>query len=297
MAADKTFGVKVTDEVMERVNAMIGASGESSKKEWFEKAVAFMEMQSIKQGATDYSQDLSELEVHTTRIYELVSSMVQRSIFIKDHAVKEVADKLEQKEAIIGEYQDKAKAATEELQITKELLESVEKDKKELTKQLEDLRTTNINNQVLINELKDKKDNLSDLVSEYKGYADENKQLKEEFATEKDRLVSQFKELSDQAKDQATEIEKRDKQIESLKNNHAMEIERLTERLDYEKSKALLDMEKEYQQRLLQSNEDYNNRIQAKYDEIDKIRKDYEEKIDTMQKAETTEQPNNKKGQ
>ena len=32
MAADKTFGVKVTDEVMERVNAMIGASGESSKK-------------------------------------------------------------------------------------------------------------------------------------------------------------------------------------------------------------------------------------------------------------------------
>ena len=49
-----------------------------------------MEMQSIKQGATDYSQDLSELEVHTTRIYELVSSMVQRSIFIKDHAVKEV---------------------------------------------------------------------------------------------------------------------------------------------------------------------------------------------------------------
>ena len=59
----------------------------------------------------------------------------------------------------------------------------------------------------------------------------------------------------------------------------------------------MLDMEKEYQQRLLQSNEDYNNRIQAKYDEIDKIRKDYEEKIDTMQKAETTEQPNNKKGQ
>ena len=123
-----------------------------------------------------------------------------------------MGDKLEQKEAIIGEYQDKAKAATEELQITKELLESVEKDKKELTKQLEDLRTTNINNQVLINELKDKKDNLSDLVSEYKGYADENKQLKEEFATEKERLVSQFKELSDQTKDQATEIENEYKQ-------------------------------------------------------------------------------------
>ena len=49
----------------------------------------------MKQGATDYSQDLNELEVHTTRIYELISNMVQRSIYIKDHAVKEISDRLE----------------------------------------------------------------------------------------------------------------------------------------------------------------------------------------------------------
>jgi hypothetical protein len=67
MAADKTFGVKVTDEVLERVNAIIGASGESSKKNGLKSC--FLHGDTIKQGATDYNQYLSELEIHTTRIY------------------------------------------------------------------------------------------------------------------------------------------------------------------------------------------------------------------------------------
>ncbi len=75
--ADKTFGVKVSEELNDKVKAMIENSGVSSK-EWFEKAVALTELQSIKQGASDYQQDLTELEVHTSRIYELVSNMVQR---------------------------------------------------------------------------------------------------------------------------------------------------------------------------------------------------------------------------
>ena len=42
--------------------------------------------------------------------YELVSNMIQQSIYIKNHAVKEVSDKLVQTEAIIGEYQEKVKS-------------------------------------------------------------------------------------------------------------------------------------------------------------------------------------------
>ena len=39
--------------------------------------------------------------------YELVSNMIQQSIYIKNHAVKEVSNKLVQTKAIIGEYQEK----------------------------------------------------------------------------------------------------------------------------------------------------------------------------------------------
>ncbi|MDD1504870.1 hypothetical protein PVA17_19205 [Lysinibacillus sp. CNPSo 3705] len=55
----------------------------------------------MKEGSNDYKQDLTELEHHTTRIYELVVNMVQRSVYLKDHAVKEIADILEGKDSII----------------------------------------------------------------------------------------------------------------------------------------------------------------------------------------------------
>lgn len=89
--SDKTFGVKVNEELHDKVKDMIEVSGLTAK-EWFEKAVALVELQQIKEEVSDYKEDLTELEVHTTRIYELISNMVARSIYLRDAAVKEIAD-------------------------------------------------------------------------------------------------------------------------------------------------------------------------------------------------------------
>lgn len=284
--ADKTFGVKVSEELHDKVKNMIENSGDSAK-EWFEKAVAISELQSIKQGATDYSQDLNELEVHTARIYELISNMVQRSIYIKDHAVKEIADKLEQRESIIGEYQEKAKTALEELKQANESMKLLEQEKDELLKQLEQSRSTSENNQLLINEYKEKNDTLNGLVSKYQSFADENEKLKEQFASERDQLQSQVKEISIQANDQQDEIKELKQQLQSLKDSHSIELERLTEKKDYEKDKALLEVEREYQQKLLQSNEEYTDKIQKLYAEINIIRSEYEQKIEQLKQDKT----------
>ena len=104
--------------------------------------------------------------------------MVQRSLYIKDHAVKEVTDKLDQKEAIIGEYQEKAKVAIEELKQAQDSIKELKQEKEESLKQLEESRSTNENNQLLINEYKEKTDTLSSLVNGYKGYADESRCVK-----------------------------------------------------------------------------------------------------------------------
>lgn len=282
--ADKTFGVKVSDELNDKVKSMIENSG-GSAKEWFEKAIALIELQTVKQGATDYQQDLNELEVHTTRIYELVSSMVQRSIYLKDHAVKEISDKLEQKEAVIGDYQEKARTAAEELKQTQESLQALEQEKTELLKRLEESHATNENNQLLIKEYKEKNDTLSGLVNKYQTFANENEQLKEQFAHERQRLESQVKEISTQNDSQQDEIKELKREMESLKLHHATELERFTERMDYEKSKALLELEREYQQKLLQTNEEYNIRIKEMYAEINQTRKEYEDKIEQMKQA------------
>lgn len=284
--ADKTFGVKVSEELYDRVKGMIENSGDNAK-DWFEKAVSMAALQSIKQGATDYNQDLNELEVHTTRIYELISNMIQRSVYIKDNAVKEVADKLEQREAIIGEYQEKANTALEELKLTKVSLEGLGQEKEELTKQLDSQMATLKNNQSLINEYKEKIDTLSSLVNQYKGYADENTKLKETFATEKaalavdfqqkeDRYVSAIEEMKTTAADQRSSIEKlteklnstiaaNEKEMDSLKVNLGNQLTQLTNQKDLEKERAVLEVERKFQDKLQEVHDQYNEKLAALY--------------------------------
>ena len=135
MANDKTFGVRITDEMNEKIERMSGGN----KREWFEKLIALAESQSVRDFAPDYGSDLKEVEVHTARIFEAVSNMVQRAVYLKEDAVKEISDKLEQKESIIGEYQEKAKVAIEELKQAQEFIKVIEKEKDESVKQLRKL--------------------------------------------------------------------------------------------------------------------------------------------------------------
>lgn len=281
--ADKTFGVKVSDELNEKVRNMIEASGDSAK-EWFEKAVALAEINSIKQGATDYKQDLTELEMHTARIYELVSNMVQRSIYLKDEATRELTEKLDQREAVIGEYQAKAKAAEAAHKASVELLNEVTQEKEDQETAIHELRATNDNNKSLIGEYKEKIDTLSGLVSKYQGYAEENSQLKEQFAQETERLQSQHREAIIQNDDRQDEINRLTSELQSTKVAHETEVarleekstdnlDRLAEKKDFEKERALLALERDYQSRMAKAREEHHAKIESMYEEINELRK------------------------
>ena len=50
----------------------------------------------LKEGSPEHKHDLIELDAHTTRIYELVANMVQRSNYLKDQATRELQEKIEQ---------------------------------------------------------------------------------------------------------------------------------------------------------------------------------------------------------
>ncbi|MDQ1005389.1 chromosome segregation ATPase [Neobacillus niacini] len=281
--ADKTFGVKVSDELNEKVRNMIEASGDSAK-EWFEKAVALAEINSIKQGATDYKQDLTELEVHTARIYELVSNMVQRSIYLKDEAIRELTEKLDQREVVIGEYQAKAKAAEEAHKVSVEHLNEATQEKEEQAKAIRELQSTNDNNKALIGEYKEKIDTLSGLVSKYQGYAEENSLLKEQFAQEKERLQSQLTAVISQNDDRQDTIMRLTSELQSTKAAHEAEVarleeksadflDRLNEKKDFEKERALLALERDYQSKMAKAREEHHAKIESMYEEINELRK------------------------
>jgi hypothetical protein len=225
--------------------------------------------------------------------------MIQRSIYIKDHAVKEVSDKLEQKESIIGEYQEKAKLAIEEANTIKESSKLLDQEKSELSKQLESQKATNENNQLLIHEYKEKNDTLSGLVSKYQSFAQENEQLKIEHAKVLERMQSQVKEVMGQNNDQQDEIKTLKQQLGSLKDSHAIELERINEKKDFEREKALLEVEREWQQKLTQANTEYSNTLKGLYEQMNEIRQSHEKEITLIrkeheQKSKQTKQKENK---
>lgn len=288
--SDKTFGVKVSEELHEKVKNMIDVSGGNAKA-WFEKAVALVAVQELKEGSGNYKQDLSELEVHTTRIYELVANMIQRAEYMKMDAVKDLETKLESRDLTINELQSTVKKLTEDNKQLEEAAKLSDNEQKELGEQLESFRSANDNNQALIQEYKEKIDTLSSLVNEYRGYATENAELKAEHVAEMDRMkaefdqkesgmVSSIDELKETVRDQEVLInqlqEKLDqavenhiKELEDLKVNHFNELTQVSDKKDVEKDRAVLDIERRYQVKLEKAHDQYNEKLTRLYEKFE----------------------------
>lgn len=280
--ADKTFGVKVSEEMYEKVREVIESSGTSSK-EWFERAIALYEMNAIKQGSSDYTQDLTELEHHTTRMYELIVNMIQRSVHLKEHAVKDVADKLESKEAIITDLQQQNQQIKQEIAMKTEGISEFEEQVKDLEGKLLANQTMLENNQALISEYKDKNDTLSGLVTKYQGYAEENETLKKTFEIERaewmkqvnaDKLAFEEKisKLSEEKQTVSEEIRVLRMDFEQAKTNHERDLSLLTERKELEREKAVVEAERLH-----------NEEVRKLYDEMADLRKTHEEMKEKMQ--------------
>lgn len=280
--ADKTFGVKVSEEMYEKVREVIESSGTSSK-EWFERAIALYEMNAIKQGSSDYTQDLTELEHHTTRMYELIVNMIQRSVHLKEHAVKDVADKLESKEAIITDLQQQNQQIKQEIAMKTEGISAFEEQVKDLEGKLLANQTMLENNQALISEYKDKNDTLSGLVTKYQGYAEENEALKKNFEIEKtewmkqanaDKLAFEEKisELSQEKQTVSEELRVLRLDSEQAKANHERDLSHLAERKELERDKAVVEAERLH-----------NEEVRKLYEEMAALRKVHEETKEKLQ--------------
>lgn len=292
--ADKTFGVKVSEEMYDKAKMVIESSGISSK-DWFEKAVALYEMNAIKQGSSDYTQDLTELEHHTTRMYELIVNMIQRSVYLKDHAVKDISDRLESKEAIISEFQLQIAQFKEEILSKNNTVVTLQEQEKELKEKLKANETTLENNQALIAEYKEKNDTLSGLVAKYQAFAEENEQLKATYteekekiltsaASEKQKLEETLATASNEAKANEAKVAELEKALADEKTKSEQATALLQERHELALERAIVKAEREYQEKLQAQLDTYNARIQDLQAENDRIRGTYENRLEELLK-------------
>ena len=295
MATDKTFGVKVSDEMYEKAKSVIEASGISSK-EWFEKAVALYELNSIKQGSSDYTQDLTELEHHTTRIYDLITNMIQRSVYLKDHAVKEVTDKLNSKESIINDLQLQVQKFKVELTEKTQEADTLQDQLKQVEEKLVANQTMLENNQALINEYKEKNDVLNGLVAQYKGYKDDNEALKVQLNDVQTQLTARALKAEKQVDELTRVLENTKAAAESAKQRSEEAIQMTIERKDLEREKALVELERKHQESVNDLNAAHTEEIRSLYAEIAELRKVNEQNREKYQaEIETLREQKDKK--
>lgn len=288
--ADKTVSFKVSDDTSDQVKRLIEGSGLTAK-DWLENAVSLYEVKTLGETAPEYTQSLSELEIHTTRIYELTVNMIKQAMYTKDEAVRDLDKKY--KESLL-ESNKRAVELVELNKVAKQNQEGLLQSEQEVVKkekELERAYATIENNQSLINEVQAKNEELAERVVEYTAYKVENdsylekmaqmKQEQEQVVNEKfalENALTQMNEtiehekaaaataiqkLTDEARANEQKLVNQYKlEMAQLEENHQKVLELQAQQQHLALEKARLDLQSSYQEKLQAETE----RLQALHD-------------------------------
>jgi chromosome segregation ATPase len=275
--AESTKGFKIDDDLKRKINETIQASG-MNDKEWIEAVTNLWVMQDIKNGMPDFRKDIGELELHTKRINELVTHMIQRTTFEKDEIQRKAEDLKESKNQIIEQCQLEISELKKHVQMAAEEVDRYKKAKDESERLVRQMDEAGENNKLLILEYKEKNDTLTGIVNEYKDYQVQNRSLMSRIV----ELEQETSERLTKVNELTTQLSRVDEQfkvnLNQAKERHKEELERLQERLEVTKERELLQVQSQYQNKLQKANEEYTAKIQSLYDQIEHLRKEQQNK-------------------
>jgi phage host-nuclease inhibitor protein Gam len=271
--AESTKGFKIDDDLKRKINSTIQASG-MNDKEWIEAVTNLWVMQDIKNGMPDYRKDIGELELHTKRINDLFTNMIQQTAFEKDEIQRKVEDLKESKNQIIEQCQLEISDLKKQVQLAVEEVDRYKTMKDEAERLVRKMEEAGENNKLLIQEYKEKNDTLTGLVNDFRQGYEESKALEEEvnrlnLLTEK---LQGDLQKEKEALDSLNEIHK--EVIRQTEERQKTEVERIIERKEIEKERELLQIRTQYQDKLQKANEEYTAKIQSLYEQIEHLRKE-----------------------
>lgn len=287
MAEDKNniFSVRMEQEDKEKLLEMIQESGKNNK-EFMNVLVSAYELNRAKTEIPEIAKDIEGLEALTQRINDYYVNIGKRIV-----DTQKSKDILYTKDMEIFKNRIEAlKAENEkvnaELEGLKEAYNSTCEDNEELKKQIKQLTQIQESNSALIEEYRGKIDTLSGIIEEYKGYKAENETVKGLLADAQAKSVNQensINKLNGEIENLNGSIsalkEENKKAIADLNNKHIEELKASGEKAAIEKEKALLELNKEFNNKMQLQQEQFNKTIQeyqSKYrallDDMEQIR-------------------------
>lgn len=262
-----TKAFKISDDLMARINETIQASG-LQDKEWIESVTNLWLLQDAKSVLTGFSQDISELELHTKRINELVLNMLNRSAHEKEDVARKVAQTQLEKEELTQKVEFLEKEVKAQLAVKEEDEARYQREKEESSRLLRQMEDAAGHNNLLIQEYKEKNDTLMGLVNEYKAAYEERDELKHEV----DRLNQMLVTLKG-------EFEHNVQAVETLKKVHKDELERMAEKKDIERERERLTLQSDYQNKIQSLSDESTEKMRMLYEKIEQLHKAYQAEI------------------
>lgn len=262
-----TWGVKVTDEVRKKIRNALESSGLSGN-EFIEDMVTLYQTNRMKEHQPILTQDISELETITRRILSMYVGLGERIKTVMDEKERQAHVKGEQDRETIYLLHDKIKKLEEENTQCVEAREQAEQEAQALRERIramEDEYTLKVNgltellstNRALIEEYKQKNDNLTGLLGEYKQYKEAHTAIQADVAAKEKELLA----LQQTYRASQHEIELLQTAMLDGRAKHKAELETVSDKFTFECDKRLLQAEKDYQSQLQSVREDYNRQI------------------------------------
>ncbi|MBZ9609951.1 hypothetical protein G9F73_019695 [Clostridium estertheticum] len=292
MADNNPFSVRMEIDDKEKLIEFIQQSGKSSK-EFMGILMGAYELNKVKLDIPEVAEDINHLEALTNQIDNIYINLAKRIQTID-------AAKTLQFNKDLDIYKSKIESLNienEKLNTDKESIESILQESfnasEELKKQVKQLSEIADSNKALIQEYKEKNDTLAGLVTQYKGFKNENETVKTLLADSQARKIDlsnklnakdmEVENLNAKLESAAVDFEKERKQIADLNEfetrktllevetiktklkdsviNFEKEGKRIAELKEFEKEKALLEQEKIFNKNMQNLQEESNKKI------------------------------------
>lgn len=252
--SDKVKGIRMSEDVKERAEAMYKASGLKNEGEWFESLLNMAQLQELGNLDPVFEQDVKDFEKIANRFYYLFINIIGRSKDaieeVKNHTQQEVVSISTELEALRSEFlslQEQLEQKDEELNLTNSKISENQSKIDQFEKTvnaLEDLnQMTNEKNKQLELRIKELLQLEID-AQELRGQLIESKKQHEQELT---RHNEESTRLRQQLVDQQKEIERIEtkymEEIEKLQNEYKRDIQMTRKEVEMEAKDNLL-MEK-----------------------------------------------------
>lgn len=277
--ADVTFGVKVNEELKQKLTKIIKDSGMQGK-DFMQNLVNIYEMENTKKSTPEVAQDIVELQYLTSRINSIYINLAHRIDNIKNSNNEVYENQLKVQEEKILSLGEDLKCSQDKNNKLSNDLELIKSSKEELLNKISSLEDINNSNKLLIKEYNQKLYDFSQQLNHLKKVSEESIKDKEYIDNLKNdniSLKSSLEKLSSENKEillkKDYQISTLEKNIEIVNNENRKTLESLKDRLIIEKEKEILQLEKIHNSKINSIIDEYNLKIKSFLEERENTQK------------------------